>query len=232
MTIADIYSEIRKLCDTDSTGYVDADILRRLNAAYEQTVGDLIAADGPWDFDDTNYTDLPIATITMVASQQDYSFSTSQLDIQRVEVLTNTNIWQPLHPIDKSQIHFALTEYQKTAGLPYEYDKQGGSIFLYPAPSATYTTLASGLKVYFKRSASTFTQGDVTTGTIQPGFASPYHILLAYMVALPYCMSYKKDRVALYQSEVARLHTAMIQFYAHREEDVPDIMRMKGIRHR
>ena len=62
-----------------------------------------------------------------------------------------------------------------------------------------------------------------------PGFASPYHTVLCYKAALPYCMSYKKDRVALYKAEADRLMAALISFYGKREQDVRKQMTMKPI---
>lgn len=230
MNIADIQAETRLLCDTDSTGYPDAALLRRENAAYEEIVGKIIGADGTWQFDDTNFTTLPIGTTTLVNSQQDYSFDETFLDIERVEVLDNGGTWHLLKPLDKADTDEALTEFYKTDGLPLYYDKNGSSIMLYPAPdNGVSVTLASGLKVYFQRTASIFTSAEVTTGTKEPGFASPYHVILCYMAAIPYCMSYKKDRVALYQNKVMDLERQLLKHYARREKDVRKIMTNKKI---
>lgn len=195
MNISDINAEIRSLCDADSTSLSDAVLLRRVNNAYENIIGQIISFDRGWQFDDSNYTDLPIGTADLVAGQQDYSFPASYLNVERVEVKDNSGIWHKLTPVDRRDITVALAEYQKTNGLPTEYDPSGGSVFLYPSPSAASTTLASGLKVYFQRTADIFTSVQVTTGTKVPGFASPFHMLLCYKAAFPYCQSYKKDRV-------------------------------------
>lgn len=230
MTITDIYAEIRSLCDADSTSYPDAVILRRVNASYEHRVGQIIGLDGTWQFDDSNYTTLPIGTQDLVASQQDYSFDTRFLAIERVQVKDANGIWQMVDPIDKSQLlDIALDEYQKTPGIPNEYDKNGESIFLYPSPSASYVTLSGGLKVFFQRTASVFTSGEVSTGTKTPGFASPFHILLAYDASIPYCMSYKKDRVALFEKKAMELEKDLLNFYARREKDVRKQLTMKPI---
>jgi len=232
MTIADINAEARALCDADSTSYTAADLLRRVNAAYEELVGKLIQLDGTWQFDDTNFTDLPIGTTNLVAAQEDYSFDSTFIEIERASVLDNNGIWHPLDPLDESQIDVDLTEYSKTNGLPREYYKRGGSIFLKPAPAAANVTLTSGLKVWFQRTASVFTSAEVSTGTKQPGFASPYHVIIAYKAALPYCMSYKKDRVPMLMNEIARREKDLSAFYARREKDIPKRFEMAPIRHR
>lgn len=233
MTIADINSEARLLVDADTVSYIAADLLRRINAAYEQIIGLIIGCDGLWQFDDSNFTDFPIGTTTLVNSQNDYAFDITQLEIERVEIKDASGLWHILNPIDKSQIGEAIDEFYKTDGLPLYYDKQGASIILYPAPdNGASVTLINGLKVYFQRTASIFTSTEVTTGTKVPGFASPYHIILAYMAALPYAISYKKDRVPAIMAEIERLKKLIIQHYSRRERDRRKIMSMAGISHR
>jgi hypothetical protein len=230
MNITDINLESRALCDADTTSYPAATLLRRVNQAYEEIVGKIIGLDGTWQFDDSNFSDLPIGVTTLVNSQNDYSFDSSMLEIERVEVKDKDGLWHLLSPVDKSQINEAMEEFYKTDGIPSCYDKQGASLFLYPAPdNGVSVTLASGLRVYFQRTASVFTSAEVTTGTKSPGFASPYHMLICYKSAIPYCMSYKKDRVALYEKKVIDLEKEMFKFYSRRERDVKTVIRPSGI---
>jgi len=134
-----------------------------------------------------------------------------------------------LSPIDKTEIGEALEEYQKVDGLPQEYDKNGISIFLYPAPATAKVTLTSGLRVYFQRTADIFTSAQVTTGTKVPGFASPFHLILCYESALPFCMTYKKDRIGLYEKKLMDLYKDLEDFYTKREKDVQDQITTQGI---
>ena len=114
--------------------------------------------------------------------------------------------------------------------MPIYYDKQGSSILLYPAPdNGASVTLAAGLKVYFQRTASIFTSAEVTTGTKVPGFASPYHMILAYMAALPYAISYKKDRVPVILNEIRRLEEDLTDHYSRREKDRRKVITTRGI---
>ncbi len=219
MTIADINLEARALVDADSTSYSDATLLRRVNAAYEEVVGKLIALDRNWKFDDSNYTDLPIGTGTLANSQQDYAFSNTLLSIERVEVLDVSGNYNRLDYLDEQDIDGALSEYYETDGVPIKYALRGNSIFLYPAPATGSVTMAAGLKVYFQRTADIFTAAQVTTGTKTPGFASPYHILLAYKAALPYALTYKKDRVPMLMSEIQRLEKEMFALASNKFRD-------------
>lgn len=220
MTISDINSETRLLCDADSTSYPDAALLRRVNAAYEQVIGWIINADGTWQFDDTNYSDMPVGTGTLVEGQESYTFASEYLDIEQISVKNVNGDWIVLKPLDVKEFkEIAIEEYFGATGIPEYYDKIGDTINLYPAPTSTSVTLASGLKIRFKRTADLYTSAQVTTGTKEPGFASPYHIILPYMMAVPFCMAYKKDRVPLYEKKVMELKNEIIDFYGLREKD-------------
>ncbi len=228
-TITDINAECRDLCDTDTTGYTAAALLRRINEAYEKVAAFIIGCDGLWQWDDSNYTNFPVGTTTLVNSQNDYAFDSAMLEIERVEVLDSGSIWHLLSPIDISQVSEAMDEFQKNDGLPIYYDKKGSSVVLYPAPATGSVTLAAGLKVHFKRTASIFTAAEVTTGTKEPGFASPFHYILAYIAAIPYCMKYKKDRVALYEVKVQEYFKLIEDHYGRREQDRRKRITMGGI---
>src|SRR3990167_10064469 len=207
MTISDLQQEIRDLCDADSTSLTDATLLRRINSAFETLVGKIINADGTWQFDDTNYSNLPVGTGTLISGQSSYSFASEYLDLLEVMILTTGGKYTRINPFDPDELDMSFDEWTNSStgtppdGFPQYYDKVGDSFKLDKSPTATYCTLTNGLKVRFKRTADLFTSAQVTTGTKEPGIASPYHPLIAYMAAIPYCMSYKKDRVALYEKK-------------------------------
>lgn len=237
MTINDILNEVYALCDTDSTNYKPTDgasaletLGRRINIALEQVVGWILEADGTWQWDDSNYTDLPIGTQTLVEAQSAYSFSDKFLEIEEVQIKDINGDWQIIQPIDQKEYSDTtpLSEDFGTDGMPEYYDKvSDDTIKLYPAPTATACTLTSGLKIRFSRTASLYTYADIVTGTQVPGFASPYHVILAYMASIPFCMTYKKDRVVAYQNEVARLKDGLIKLYSRREKDKRKVMTMR-----
>ena len=216
-----ICQEIDRICDSDDTSYPRVAKTSRVNGAYEEVVGKIITvADGTWQFDDTSYTDLPIGTTTLVNAQQDYAFATAHLAIERVEVKDASGNYVKLTPLDETQVTVALTEYQKSNGMPTEYAKKGNSIFLYPIPATGSVTMAAGLKVYFQRTASLFTVVSTTAAdTTVPGFASPYHTLLAFKASTTYLATYKKDRLPWCMSEITRLETDMLAFYSRRTKD-------------
>jgi len=231
MTISDINAEARSLCDADTTSYIAADLLRRVNTGLETLVGKIINADGTWEYDDTNYTDLPVGTGTLVEAQESYSFSSEYLQVQAIKVKDVNGNWNIVENIDQFNdiSGIAIEEYFSATGLPLYYDILGDTIRLYPAPTSTAVTLASGLKIHFKRTADLFTSAQVTTGTKEPGLPSPYHVLLSYFAAIPYCALYKKDRVAWLEKKWDEGVKEIIKHYSHREKDRRKVMTNKAI---
>ena len=160
----------------DTAISADNNLLRRftknLNAWYRKVNTLIWQATGTWEYDDSSYTDLPIATTTMVDAQQDYELPSAAQRIDRIEVKDSGGIWHKLNPIDKAMIGGALDEHRKTDGLPVEYDLLGRTIMLYPAPATASITAANGLKVYFSREIEEF--GAIKTGTADGTIA--YHL--------------------------------------------------------
>lgn len=106
-----ICNEIDSLCDSTATSYPIAVKTRRVNSALETIVGKIIAADGTWQFDDTNFTDLPIGTADLVEGQSSYTFSQKFLAIENVKVKDINGRWHIIQPIDQSQKQSPLEDY-------------------------------------------------------------------------------------------------------------------------
>lgn len=201
-----------------------------INRALDKVTTLIWGSDGRWQFDDTNYTDLPIATATLVDGQQDYALSVTHLKILRVEIMDANGLWYKLTPMDENDVQqIGMTEFLNNTGKPLYYDIQGGSILLYGAPTAGQVTLTNGIKVYFQRQPSYFTTSDTTK---EPGFASIFHRLVsrwaAYDYALARQLSIKKDLA----EEVAKLEAELKDFYSTRQSDEKPAIRTPQIRWR
>lgn len=219
-----------RLCDADINSYPLNDIVREINAGYEELAGEIIVADGTWQFDDTNYTDLPIGLGNLVEGQQDYTFTSEYLAIEAIEILTTNNVYKRIKPLDHRELNGMSTdEYfgvdasgNPNKGFPEYFDVLGDTISLFPAPGASNgVTLANGMQVFFKRTVDTFTTSDTTQ---QPAFPSTYHHILAYYAAIPFCVSYKKDRVAFYEKRRDEIKRSLLAFYGLREKSRRHIM--------
>jgi len=212
MTWDEVNTIVTDLTDANTTDFPTATRLIYANNAGDHVAGVAIGADGRWQFDDTNFTNLPIGTTDIKSGQQQYQFDDSFLTIQRLEVTDSSGNVTKLTPIDEKDISIATGEYKPNQGIPSEYDKIGDSIFLYATPNYDLT---GGLKAYFQRSLQVITSFDSTV----PGFYLSAHMILPYMIALPYCQKYKKDRVALYEKKIAGYETMLVEYYGRRAED-------------
>lgn len=251
MLISNLITFTRSLVDADASSFPAVNTtdlgLIYINQALEEVAGELISIDySDWQFGDSNYTSLPTGLFTLVNSQETYQLTgngttgidttTPLLTFMGCSVKDNNGIWHPLQPISFFyDIHgqgIDPVEYFKTDGIPVYYEKREDFLVLYPAPDNGVTvTLTSGLKVFFQRGASTFSASDVSTGTKQPGIASPWHPLIGYKAALPYAIANKPARVPALYNEIAKFEKKMHKFYSQRGKDNKNIMTMKKIRY-
>lgn len=230
-----ICQEIDRLCDTTDTTYPRKDKTARVNQALETVVSWIITSDGTWEFDDKNFSTIPVGTGTLTEGVAQISFASDYLDIIKVEVKDTQGYWHSVKPLDPKELgglswdeYFgANSDGTPKTGFPTHYNKFADGIILGPAPTSTSVTLTNGIRVTFQRTGSLFTVAtDTSADNTEPGFASPFHVLLAYMAAIPYCMTYKKDRVGVYLAHVGDteprptgMKAALLKHYARRERD-------------
>lgn len=219
-----IIHELWSLVDADITAYPLNDAVRRINAAYEELIAMILNADGTWQYDDTNWTDSPVGTGTLVEGQESYSFASEYLEIEQIDIKDVNGVWRKIQPLDSSELgpesweeYFGVdSSSNPLKGMPEYYDKLGDTIRLGPAPTSTSVTLSNGLKVHFKRTADLFTISDTTQS---PGLPSTHHVLLAYMAAIPYAMAYKQDRVGWLEKKSDAMKKTLLQHFGNREKD-------------
>lgn len=242
MTIADIVTKIYDYTKTNSSSYPADNLIIDINQAYNRIVSLIMQADGRWQWDDDNRSDLPIATTTVTANQQDYSIAVSHLKLLRAEIKRNgATVWDKLVPIDEADEPLSLDNVN--TGVPSYYDKIGNSVFLYPIPN--YTQSAS-LKLYFQRGPDEYTGAQIWSsylvgdsaatkaaytlnGTKPPGFNSLYHDLIPLWVAYDYAISNGLSTASGFLNEILRKEEQLKRDYGKRDKDDRPIMTMKGI---
>lgn len=211
-----IVQEIDFLVNTDSVKFPIEDKTRIINRWYERTLGRILETDGRWQFDDTNYITLPIATTNLVLGQQDYAYDPKHLRVTRMEIQDTSGQWRWLQPIDQNDVRWtSITQLGAQTGTPQWYDKLSNSVFLYPRPNYNAT---AGLKVYYERMAELFT---ITDTTKQPGFANIFHRLLAVGPAYEYATAnnLNTNKIKLLRDEVVLLENDIKEFYSKKSKD-------------
>lgn len=201
---------------SDTTTYPLEDFIRNANSWYRKANTWIWQSTGEWEYDDSNYTNLPIATTTLVAGQNDYELPSDAQKVDRIEVLNASGDYEHIKTIDKSQISGALSEYYETDGMPKYYDLVGRSIILYPAPSATETTLAAGLKIYFTRDIEEFETDDTNK---EPGFVSDFHRLISLGAALDFALVTGSNKINFIREQIQLMEADLKQFYGSRQRE-------------
>lgn len=212
---ADCLSKLGIL-DTDTTTLPIARFTRSANN-WERKVKQWIAQNtGEWEYDDLNYTDLPIATADMVDGQADYTLPDEIDFIERLEVMDDQGYYHKLEQIDQSEITTAMSEIDSTDGLPRYYDVIGNSLILYPTPDTNSVTLVSGLKIYYTRGTSTFSVSDTTK---EAGFNEDFHEIISIGAAIDFAMVYDTSKLEGLNAQLAILKDALEKSYGGRNKD-------------
>lgn len=226
-----IVQECDFLVSSNENTYPIEEKTRNANRALDKTISLILSADGRWQFDDTNYTDLPIATTDLVMSQQDYSFSTDMIMVTRVELKDPQGNWRFLQPFDQKDLqpepaaslprggagivgsNYSLTDFMETPGTPAYYDKMATSVFLYPKPNYNST---KGLKVFFQRQPNYFLTTDTTK---EPGFAKHLHRYISLSMAHDYAVAKDLPKRNLLREEMLVMEKQIVETYAIRKKD-------------
>lgn len=201
-----------------------------INNWYGTVVGDILDADGRWQFDDTNHTKAPVATFDLVSGQSVYNFTVDEdanqiLRLGYISVKDSSGNWLNLNPMDISEFQNragAYDEFMENSGTPTHFDiSDGVGVKLFPAPN--YNSDEGG-KIYFQREASFFTASDTTK---KPGFASPFHIILALGAAYDWGLSKGKENTAAIRQEIEQRRGELRAFYSRRNKFEQPQMRAK-----
>ena len=199
-----------------------------INSSLDKVTNLIMQCDGRWQYDATNYTDLPIGKTDLIDGQQDYGLSVTHLKVLRVEVLDRDGKWIKLEPFDMNEIEDSgLVDYMNSPAVPKYYDIQGQSLFLYPKPQTTYVntdTSAGGLKLYYQRGSSYFSTTDTTK---EPGFSSTFHRLVERWACYDYALNRQLPIAKALRDEISILEQELQDHYNARQPDDPIQFRIK-----
>jgi hypothetical protein len=192
-----------------------------VNDAYNEVSASILSMSPNWAWDDSNYTDHPRGVANLVADQRDYALpvaasgnnASTLLTVEGISILDIGGNETRLSPTDLEESY--LNEFYSTSGLPAVYRLTGNSVKIWPAASSSSTTLTNGLIIYFRRTPDQFTSADTTQ---QPGFALPYHQILAYKAALDYATIRGLSNVQFLQLRVQELMNGLKELYAERDK--------------
>jgi len=194
-----------------ATAYPYADRLRNTNKWLYKFAIEAWKADGSWTFDDSNYTDLPIATNSLVNGQSDYTLPTSLLKIERVSYKNASGDYVDLEYLDKRTLPEIGND---DAGLPTGYYLIGNSIFLTPKPDTSLLTATAGLRIYFKREIKELTKADAGTSL---GIPESFIDFVSNGVSREYCVRNDMVRLKVIDTDIERLKIEIKKFFSKRQ---------------
>lgn len=227
-----VLQEIERMTGLGATGITgDATLLkdftRLVNIWDGRLTMDILLSDGRWQYDDLNIGDINRATTNLVSGQADYSVRTDDNSreiwkVSRVDIKDSNGNWKQLKQKDEREITEGYSAYQSTDATPLEFDWDGISLFLLPAPNYNST---AGLKIFFQRESKPF----ATSGTDSqiPGAASAFHYLWALGPAYEYARDNGKTNVNALRAELEQGRAEMKEFYATRNKQEKPGLRIK-----
>ena len=193
-----------------------------LNQACKKVENALLRVDKNWKWDDSNYTDFPIATIDLVNGQRDYTLPASTSGgnastlwkINRVRILGIDGLYYQIQPsLPTSNEAPSSSAYY---GTPLTYRLIGNSIRLDPIPKTGNVTMTAGLEIEFQRSGVDFTTASTTT---QPGFPDAYHDLIAYDASSSYLMPINTSLAVTYTQIFTQRLELLSEDWSNRNDD-------------
>lgn len=188
-----------------------------INTWYRRVNGWIWNVADEWQYDDSNWTTLPIAVCSLVNNQSDYTLPSVAQVVLRVEVMDTSGKYQIVTPINEATIqNQSLAELEQTTGFPLYYSLVGNSLKLIPTPTDEYVTLTNGLRIWVGRDISEF---DSTDTTAEPGFINTFHKILSLGAALDYCMAMMPDevsRINLLKNQINELKEELENTYSVR----------------
>lgn len=203
MTAAQFVEYVRLKTRTNSTTFVDNDVIILMRQRQDQIAQDILKAD----------EDLLLIpqTTSLVLNQRDYSFPSDILSrIKRVEVMLDGTNWLKLREIDLVEINVPIAtetditnKFSNVKGNCF-YDLLRKSIYLY---SGTITSVTNGLKLWCNTWPTAITNlADTTDMSIDPsttthGIPRSMHEIWARGVIIDWKQSREKP-IALNENEL------------------------------
>jgi len=204
---------------TLNTKYAIADRTRETNNSWDEAVAIMFRADPNYKWDDTTNSDLPIATLDLIANQDHYSLLESALVINRVRMFDSQGDFKTLIPVNEVELS---DDELKAVGEPTRYYKLSGVVF--PVSIPNYGGVG-GVELRFQRGANHFSTTDTTAA---PGFNPMFHQYLAVGAALVYAIANgMTKKIQVLSAQKTAIADAMREHYQLRSPDEKPKMKLK-----
>lgn len=214
--IVDLLEDLTDSQSTTISNYTIEVKTRDINLAFDDYQNFVKSVAGTWQADDSNHTKYPNMTFDLTSGQKDYTFTNDEQgnqvqDIYRVEMKQPDGVtWKVLAYINEMDQDEAISSIEASSGTPTEWYVTANGIFLKNPPNYDAT---NGIRMFFTRSPSYFTDADTTK---EPGIPNGHHKYLAWKPAYWYWLPKDTATANAYLSEVLRIEESIKNEYAQR----------------
>lgn len=233
MTLGDIATKARDLVNATATTYPNANLLIDMNLWYQKTASMILDAQDDADFDDINNTTYPTMTTSLVDLQRDYTITSTLniLQIKRLDITYDGINWYRARALDDSMLKDGLpplTGYptmDATVDARYVkqqpfYDYKYGSLWIYPRAQTGDAANGAKMVAEFTRSVIPFSSGDLSTGTLIPGFDLPFHPILAYGPAMEFAQKRALPQLNSIVTQLEDYENRLKRAYGNKDKDL------------
>jgi len=227
-----IVQQVRAKAGVDSTQWPTSKIVNSCNVWLNHIFTRGKVLDRRFQLDDTNHAALPEGTESLTANVSDYSFLTDQQG-NRITNLTAvslieiaTNIETRLTPVDINSGSYRFSSFGINVETPTAYDKIADNIIRLDSKPSTADASKYKLKYYFQRAPSYFAGTDTTK---QPGVADDLHNGFVVKGAYDAAVELGLPNLQVLAVELLKEEQVIDDYFASRETDEPNVIR---IRHR
>lgn len=210
MNINQIQSRITFLTGLGTDIYLPEDRLIAINKYYDQLHSIILESQDEWDFDDSNLTDLPIATTDIITNVGNYALPSTIYKLNKLEVNYGSGFVK-VNPLDLNETGLSEDEVLSRATVenPF-YRVFGQTIKLYPTPTSSVT---GGLQLYYDREVAEFTSAEVTTGTKKPGLDRLWHDYLSLGASVDAGLKYTLSNLSSLETKLQDMEVRIRKYY-------------------
>ncbi len=216
MNISQIDSRVTFLTGLGTDIYLPAERLLSINKYYDQLHSIILDSQDEWDFDDSNLTDLPIASTDLMANTGVYALPSTIYKLNKLEINYGSGFIK-VNPLDLNETSLSEDEVLSRATVenPF-YRVFSQTIQLYPAPTSD---VSGGLKIYYDREVAEFTSAEVTTGTKKPGIDRLWHDYIALGASVDAGLKYTLTNLASLETKLQDMENRIRKYYGQKVVD-------------
>jgi hypothetical protein len=212
MQVNEIRQKVRELTNTTTSDYSDASLIRDLNSEVASLRINILRDRGAMEFDDINYTNLPIGTFTVtgdgvckITEDEDGNIIET---IHKVAYLVGDR-YQDVKRQTLGEGNQDILLQTGTVEVPQYYYEVGNSI-VFPGVSG------GTAKIWFDRVHDKILTGDTTK---EPGIPEAYHQILAYRIAWNYAVDKQLSNENSILRRIQMEEDKLAQYEANRRVD-------------